>query len=237
MQKYVYPPCWDLVRWHFATWVFGLICHRDKRGESQREKNVQRSSTRDDPVEGNEGGMHRGNSEVPSSQMITDTVGKCRSRIDFFFPIVVITMLFKYADMCCAEMQLHKAWKTFWCILFYFLFFPRVAMDWCVCVPVPEGSQFDGRSDKLGRSCNRCGAFPKVQSLYGRAASCKIISLCFSKNSSTCHARFHSCYLWRSWQHHPGSIHVRIWGHFHFLSHVKNFEAMWLTTTAAAKAL
>lgn len=25
--------------------------------------------------------------------------------------------------------------------------------------------------------------------------------------------------------------------HFQFLSHVKNFEAMWLTTTAAAKAL
>lgn len=85
-------------------------------------------------------------------------------------------------------------------------------MEWCVYIPSPEGSQFDGRSVKLGRSCNRCGAFPKIQSLYGRAASCKIISVCFSENSSTCHATFHSCYLWRSWQRHPGSIRVHIWG-------------------------
>lgn len=90
-------------------------------GESQREKKGQRSSTQDDPVEGNEGGMHCGNSELLSSQMIsTDTGGKCWSRIHFFFPIAVITMLFKYAYMCDAEVQLLNAWKPFWCIFFIF---------------------------------------------------------------------------------------------------------------------
>lgn len=38
VQKYLYPSCLDMVRWHFTTWVVGPVCHRDKRGKSQREK-------------------------------------------------------------------------------------------------------------------------------------------------------------------------------------------------------
>lgn len=128
VQKYLYPPCLDLVRWHFATWVVSPICHQDKREKSQRERKVQRSSTQDDLFEGNERSMHCGNSEAPSSRQIIvkiyDSHWHCWQVVKqdwFFSKIIVITMLFNYADICCAEMQLHKALRDVDAFYFFFL--------------------------------------------------------------------------------------------------------------------
>lgn len=107
----------------------------------------------------------------------------------------------------------------------YFYFFsPRVAMEWCVYIPMPEGLQFDGRSVTWGRGCNRCGAFPKVQSRYGRAASCKIISVCFSKipapvmlDSTAVISGDHDGPIPDQY----ASVFEGARAHFHFLCHVK----------------
>lgn len=225
---------WDDILPHESLAQYVTEIRGGKVRERKKAKDRQHKMT---PLKETKAGC--GNSELPSSQMIsTDTGGKCWSRIDFFFPTAVIMMLFKYACMCDAEVQLLNAWKPFGCI--FLLFSPRVAMESCVYIPVPEGLQFDGRSVTLGRGCNRCGAFPKVQSQYGRADSCKIISVCFSKMPAPVMLDSTAAIS----GDHDGPIPDQYTSVFGGLGHIftsslmsKSVEAMWLTTTAAAKAL
>lgn len=112
--------------------------------------------------------------------------------------------------MCCAEIQLHKAWKRLWCIAFFFF------------------------KPSHGMMRLRCYAW-RLQFLYGRGSSWKIISVCFSKIPAP--VMLHSTAVIAG--DHDSTIpdqYASVFGvraHFQLLSHLKSFEAMWLTTTAA----